>query len=114
MQSPEEREWTPAILELTIAGYGVPDVEPETLQMHHENWGVDRFEFTSADKDEIFGSIEVDRENLYGLPADEYLGMVHYCPVPLCGDWSDMTAQFQIKKVGNQELTLEFLNIHVM
>jgi hypothetical protein len=58
--------------------------------------------------------MEVDRENLYGLDPQHYLGMVHYGYVPLDGQCSDLTARFHIKKIGDDRLTLEFLDIHVM
>ena len=40
--------------------------------------------------------------------------MVHYNDVPLDGSPSDLTARFHIKKVSDDKLTLEFLDIHVM
>jgi hypothetical protein len=58
--------------------------------------------------------IDVDRENLYGLNPAEYIGMVHYEDVPLNGSPSDLTARFHIKTLGEDRITLEFLDIHVM
>jgi hypothetical protein len=100
---------TASELEATIAGYGSPDPFPDGR----------RFEVTTllgrADRDDIIRRrIEVDRENLYGLDPGEYLGMVHYGDVPLNGERSDLTARFHIKRVERDELTLEFLDIHVM
>jgi len=40
--------------------------------------------------------------------------MVHYDDVPLSGYRSDLTARFHIMRVGEDRLTLEFLDIHVM
>ena len=104
-----EENWTPELLEQTIAGYGSPEPYPDGR----------RFEITSLaahpDRDYIVQKrIEVDRENLYGLNPHEYVGMVHYDSVPLNGEQSDLTARFHIKRVGKSHLTLEFLDIHVM
>jgi len=115
----DEAMWTPRLLEETIAGYGVPDIDPETQGMMLEDWGVERFEITTllgrSDKDEIIAKkISVDRESLYGLDPQSYLGMVHYDDVPLSGYRSDLTARFHMKRVGSDRLTLEILDIHVM
>lgn len=59
-------------------------------------------------------SIEIDRDNLYGLDATEYIGMVHYDDVPLNGEPSDLTARFNIKRVDSSRITLEFVDINVM
>ena len=59
-------------------------------------------------------AIKVNRQSLYGLDPKEYVGMVHYDDIPLTGVPSDLTARFHIKKVGVEEITLEFLDIHVM
>lgn len=105
----EDPKLTPEELELWINNYGSPEPFPDGR----------RFELTSLltlnnAEDIIANSIEVDRENLYGLDPEHYLGMVHYNDVPLDGAPSDLTARFHIKKVGNDKLTLEFLDIHVM
>lgn len=116
--SDEEVHWTPERLEKVIAGYGVPDSDPDTLRYllaHHQ---VSRFEITPLagrpDRHEIIAKIAVDRRNLYGLDPCRYLGMVHYEEVPLSGFRSDLTARFHIKRVGPDRLTLEFLDLHVM
>jgi hypothetical protein len=112
------RPWTAELLARAISGYGVLDSDPETLQMLHEEYEVSLFEISSLfdrdDRDEVINRIEVDRENLYGLDQKKYLGMVHYGDVPLCGYLSDLTAQFHIKRVDNDKLTLEFHDLHVM
>lgn len=111
--------WTPALLELVIRGYGVPDPDQETLEYMHEEYKVERFVVTTLrgrdDYSDIRNNrIDVDRENLYGLAPDHYLGMVHYNDVPLNGFRSDLTARFHIKRVGADQMTLEFLDLHVM
>jgi hypothetical protein len=107
---PYAEQWTPQLLETTIRNYGSVEPDPEGRT----------FAITSLHAlpdlpfDEFVRShIEVDRENLYGLDPAHYLGMIHYEWVPLNGQPSDLTARFQIKRIGN-ELTLEFLDIHVM
>ena len=116
--SDEELSWTPEILQQLIAGYGALDYDPETLKSLLTRHNVPCFEITTLmgrpDRDEIIDKIDVDRENLYGLDPEHYLGMVHYEDVPLSGFRSDLTAQFHIKRVGSDQLTLEFLDLHVM
>ena len=62
----------------------------------------------------IDAKIDVDRQHLFGLDPQSYVGMVHYNDVPLDGERSDLTARFNIRKIGEQRITLEFLDIHVM
>jgi hypothetical protein len=116
--SSEETDWTPELLDEVIQGYGVIGGDRETLDFLLKHHGVQRFEITTLvgrpDRDEIIARISVDRENLYGLDPVEYLGMVHFDDVPLSGFRSDLTARFQIKRIGSDRLTLEFLDLHVM
>jgi hypothetical protein len=105
----EDEPWTPELLEDVIANYGSTEPFPDGRT----------YEITPIhdlpDAEELIARrIEVDRENLYGLDPSRYLGMVHHDAVPLNGDLSDLTARFHIKKVGDDRLTLEFLDIHVM
>ena len=109
--------WTAQELEETIAGYGSPDPHPDGV----------RFEIASLrertdNADIVEQCIRVNRKDLYGLDPVLYLGMVHYDDVPVRGYpedpltsyRSDMTARFRIKRVGDDQLTLEFADIHVM
>ena len=116
--SNEELYWTPEALEKVIAGYGVIDGDAETQAYLLAEHGVDRFVVTGLlereDRDQIIAKIDVDRDHLFGLDPTQYLGMVHYEDVPLSGFRSDLTARFHIKRVGENQLTLEFLDIHVM
>ncbi|MGI8904948.1 MAG: hypothetical protein ACR2IE_00450 [Candidatus Sumerlaeaceae bacterium] len=114
-----EMEWTPVLLEKVILGYGVLDIDSDSLQGLLNHWEVSEFEVTTLigreDRDEIIREkIDVDRENHFGLDQSKYLGMVHYDDVPLCGYRSDLTARFCIKKLGDDFLSLEFLDLHVM
>lgn len=100
---------TPEELEAWIKNYGSLDPFPDGRTFELTSlWALENAEDLIAD------SIEVDRESLYGLDPEHYLGMVHYEDVPLNGAPSDLTARFHIKKVGKDELTLEFLDMHVM
>jgi hypothetical protein len=116
--SSEELDWTPETLDRVIANYGVLDPDQETLESMFADYRVPRFEITTlvgrADREEIIAKIDVDREHLFGLDPQRYLGMVHYEEVPLSGFRSDLTARFHIKRVGIDRLTLEFRDIHVM
>ena len=95
-------------LECWIENYGSPDPYPDgrkyklTSIMDQPN--ADEF---------VEKSIDVDRQNLYGLDPSRYVGMVHYDNVPLNGQPSDLTARFHIQRLDH-EITLEFLDIHVM
>lgn len=110
--------WTPGSLRKTIEGYGAPDIDGPTLAGMLAEWEVNEFRITSlfniANAEEfIRTAIDVDRENLYGLDPEQYLGMVHYNDLPVSGYVSDLTARFHIKRAGGDQLTLEFLDIHV-
>ena len=101
--STEEYSWTPALLKSAINGYGVPNGDEETTQFLLEDHNVDEFVVSSLvnreDRGDIIeNQIQVDRENRYGLDPNQYLGMVHYENVPLCGYLSDLTARFYLKK----------------
>ncbi len=117
--SSEETEWTAALLKECINGYGVIDGDEETLQFMLEEYEVDEFKISSIlardDSEKVIrDSIDVDRENTYGLDPNGYIGMVHFHDVPLSGYLSDLTARFHIKKINEREITLEFLDVHVM
>jgi len=104
---PDVPQWTASELKKTIAGYGDPDCE-------NEGWHITSLYSLPNHVEIIAKSIEVDRLNLYGMPTEEYLGMVHYENVPLNGKASDLTALFNIKKHNLDMLFLEFHNIRVM
>lgn len=103
-------EWTPSTLADWISNYGcaradIDSGEYRTVTSLIEQPESDRF---------IRKAIQVDRENLYGLDPESYVGMVHYFDVPLDGEPSDLTARFNIKKLDETTIALEFLDIHVM
>jgi hypothetical protein len=104
-----EPTMTPILLERVIANYGSIDPYPDGRTYELTSiFALDDF------ANIIANGIEVDRENLYGLDPARYVGMVHYDDVPLDNAPGDLTARFHIKRVGNDQLTLEFLDIHVM
>jgi hypothetical protein len=114
--STDEFDWTPEVLENVISGYGVFDMDrQQKLEMlaHH---GVPQFAISTLagrpDKDQILARMDVDRWD--NGPDDDVIGDVHYFEVPLSGFRSDLTARFNIKRVGSDRLTLEFYDIHVM
>jgi hypothetical protein len=117
--SHEELGWSAPLLENVISGYGVADAPAEIISGMAKDHGVDGFRISSLigrpdAEDIIQNQIDVDRRNLYGLDPDRYLGMVHFDDVPLSGFRSDLTARFHIKRIGEDRLFLEFLDIHVM
>lgn len=111
--------WTPEKLKMCINKYGVIELDLPTLNGMLEEYGVEEFKvtslFTRDDADKIINdSIDVDRESLYGLNPDEYVGMIHFKDIPLSGYLSDLTARFYIKRVDSSYIALEFFGIHVM
>ena len=109
MFPPTEPEMSAEELKKWIAGYGSPEPHPNGRVYELTSLrALPEFETIFRDR------IDVDRENLYGLDPAHYIGMVHYDAVPLDGRPSDLTARFHIKKLGEDRITLEFLDIHVM
>lgn len=116
--APGRGEWTPELLAATIRGYGNSDLDLDTLSMMHDEWGVSEFKAASivdhAEREAILADIKVDRDALYGLNPESYVGMVHFQDVPLHGGRSDMTARFHIARAGADCICLEFLDVHAM
>lgn len=110
-----EKTWLPEQLEKTISGYGMPcNPDNETLLLLLNEWEVERFVMSPIHIEKIDSSIEVDRDNLYGMNPNEYLGMVHFFDIPLCGYLSDLTARFNIRRIEEEKITLELIDVHVM
>nr|MCU0711806.1 hypothetical protein [Pirellula sp.] len=81
-------------LEYWIENYGSPDPYPDGR----------KYKLTSImdqpnAEEFVEKSIDVDRQNLYGLDPSKYVGMVHYDNVPLNGQPSDLTARFHIQRL---------------
>lgn len=105
-----EFEWTPEHLEDWISNYGCARKDYDSGEYRKVT-----SLFEQPDSQQfIRKAIKVDREHLFGLDANRYVGMVHYDDVPLNGEPSDLTARFHIMRVDNGTITLESLDIHVM
>lgn len=108
-----ECKWTPDILEQAIYGYGVIGYSREEIK---EMFGPEDYKITSIldnkEKDKIINSIEITRD--WKSKDENIIGIVHYDCVPLNGERSDLTARFHIKKIGENNITLKFLDFHVM
>lgn len=108
-----EAEWTPDLLEQAVYGYGIIGYTREEIK---EMFGPEDYKITSIfdnkEKDKIINSIEVSRD--WNFKDESIIGMVHYDCVPLNGELSDLTARFHIKKIDANNITLIFLDLHVM
>jgi hypothetical protein len=96
--------WNPKTLEEGIATgccMSPPRGRPQSLRKH-------------KDADRIIKAMNIDREHLFGLDPKKYCGMVHYEHLPMKPFVGDLTARFAIMKVGQNEITLEFHDAHVM
>lgn len=96
-------QWTPALIESMINGYGLPHEQGETKHLVSD-WR------TAKGKDR---GGELD---LYDTPVDngKYAQLGHaYYDLPLDGEWSDLSAVFRMVKYGDgAALMLE--EIHVL
>lgn len=108
-----EVEWTPNLLEQAIYGYGVIGYTREEIK---EMFGPEDYKITSIldnkEKEKIINSIEVTRD--WNFKDENIIGMVHYDCVPLNGELSDLTARFYIERIDESNITLKFLDLHVM
>jgi hypothetical protein len=101
-------DWTPDALASWIANFGCDE------SFDGEAHRITSIASMRNPEEFVRTSIEVDRENLYGLDPSTYVGMIHFYNVPLDGARSDLTARFHIMKTGENRLTLEFLDIHIL
>ncbi|MES2731123.1 MAG: hypothetical protein V4714_05220 [Bacteroidota bacterium] len=103
----EYYQWSPELIKEVISGYGLP--EP------HPNGEV--FKVTSVDPARNQDRMPCQEVNYNDEPLPyeekeaEIIGQVWY-DLPLNGEWSDLTATFQILK-REAYLTLELAEIHV-
>lgn len=108
-----EVEWTPNLLEQAIYGYGIIGYTREEIK---EMFGPEDYKITSIidnkEKEKIINSIEVTRD--WNFKDENIIGMVHYDCVPLNGELSDLTARFYIERIDESNITLKFLDLHVM
>lgn len=108
-----EQNWTPALLESDVYGYGLPGMSREEAV---EQFGSADYRVTSlrecVDREEIVQALDVGRFVPKALP--DVVGMVHYEGVPLNGRRSDLTGIFYLVKVSEGEMILQFHDLHVM
>jgi hypothetical protein len=100
---PPDEHWSSTLIETVISNYG--SVEPRRDGK--------RFKVTSLETatGNLIPTHEVDRfEN--PTRADDVIGIIWF-DLPLNGEWSDLTATFDIKKLGDN-LVLVLDDIHVM
>lgn len=109
-----KEKWTADLLEKTIQGYGVP-IHDKTLTNLLKEWNVDEFKVTSLfDIQDSDGHIQQSIQVYLTPGEDEVIGDIQYDNIPISGHISDLTARFNIKNIGNDSITLEFVDIHVM
>lgn len=104
-------QWTPALLESVIKGYGIPGetfeasfivTPPETAQIESGRIRV-------YNDIMIFEKVQQHWQNLADLKV---VGDVHY-DLPINGYWSDLTVSFKILQ-GKDFFALELNDIHVL
>ena len=104
-------QWTPALLESVINGYGsLDDIIEEKYKVTSEETAV-----SESDNHKIYKDIRLFdspmKQSQHDLGVD-VIGDVHY-DLPLNGRWSDLTASFKILQ-GSDFLMLELNDIHVL
>lgn len=108
-----ELDWTPELLESAVYAYGCPGYTREEAK---KEFGSSDYKVTSIlenpDKDKIIDSIDISSD--YGWMSKNDIAVIHYDNVPLNGTMSDLTARFFVRKVSDDEITLAFIDLHVM
>ena len=108
-----ELDWTPELLESAVYTYGVPGY---TRKEAEREFGSADYKVTSIlenpDKDKIIESIDISSD--YGWMGKNDIAVIHYDNVPLNGEMSDLTARFFVRKINDDEITLAFIDLHVM
>ena len=108
-----ELEWTPELLESAVYSYGCPGYTREEAE---KEFGSSDYKVTSIldnpDRDEIIDSIDISSD--FAWMGKDDIAVIHYDNVPLNGKMSDLTAQFFVRKVNADEITLAFIDLHVM
>lgn len=106
-------DWTPGLLESAVYTYGCPGYTREEAQ---KEFGRADYKVTSIlenpDRDTIIDSIDIS-SNYEWMGSDD-IAVIHYDNVPLNGTMSDLTASFFVRKVNEDEITLAFIDLHVM
>ncbi len=108
-----ELDWTPELLESAVYGYGCPGYTREEAE---KEFGSADYKVTSIldnpNRDKIIESIDISSD--YKWMGENDIAVIHYDNVPLNGTMSDLTARFFVRKVNNNEITLAFVDLHVM
>jgi len=101
-------QWTPALMESVINGYGLPLEEGAT-----EIFKVTKRETAEADGSKIYKDIEYfDTPYQHETPGFMVIGYTWF-DLPLNNKWSDLTAVMNILQ-SEEYITLELNEIHVM
>ena len=66
----------------------------------------------NPDREKIIDSIDISSD--YGWMGENDIAVIHYDNVPINGEMSDLTARFFVRKVNDDEITLAFIDLHVM
>ena len=108
-----ELDWTPELLESAVYGYGCPGYTREEAE---KEFGSSDYKVTSIlenpDREIIIDSIDISSD--YGWMGQNDIAVIHYDNVPINGEMSDLTARFFVRKVNDDEITLAFIDLHVM
>lgn len=108
-----EQDWTPELLESAVYTYGCPGYTREEAE---KEFGSADYKVTSIlenpDKDKIINSIDISSD--YAWAGSDEIAVIHYDNVPLNGKMSDLTAIFSVRKINDNEITLVFMDLHVM
>lgn len=109
----ESNVWTPELLESAVYGYGCPGYTKEEAE---KEFGSADYKVTSIfnnpDCDKIIESIDIS--SAYKWVGENDIAVIHYDNIPLNGTMSDLTAKFFVRKVNDNEITLVFIDLHVM
>ncbi len=108
-----ELDWTPELLESAVFSYGCPGYTRKEIE---EMFGSADYKVTSIldnpDKDKIIDSIDISSD--FKWMGENDIAVIHYDNVPLNGKMSDLTARFFVRKIDEQNITLAFIDLHVM
>ena len=108
-----ELDWTPELLESAVYTYGCPGYTREEAE---KEFGSADYKITSIlenpNRDIIVDSIDISSD--YGWMGKNDIAVIHYDNVPLNGAMSDLTARFFVRKINDHEITLAFIDLHVM
>ncbi len=109
----ESHVWTPELLESAVYGYGCPGYTREEAK---KEFGSADYKVTSIfdnpNRDKILESIDIS--SAYKWIGENDIAVIHYDNIPLNGMMSDLTAKFFVRKINNNEITLAFIDLHVM